>query len=356
MPTLRFSSATDGFLPEATGQCIAFIRKENEFNLNKYVQYYPSPAPVGVYTILGRDEQIRVPTDAEFAWEDGDEAPEGLSRQESFTTQSFRTFRRAYPWRLGYQQIDTSKLWKPKLVHASSAISKCMTNRTKRVIDLLETTSNWGTNYASANDLNGGKGGWATASDDPDSPNYLAIYKSLIEAARRIHLGTNGKVRIRDLRVVISPGLAIAAAQSAEILNYQRETPQAKQIALDGFSDQEDMWTLPERYKGFKFVVEDSPIVTEAPKVSSGNLVEATTNRLYIKSDSSAVVCSRPGGLDGDYGAPSFSTIQIYHYQGLLRVQAFDEPKHERVTGRVVENIKEVLAAPTAGFLITQTM
>ena len=90
---LRFVSGSNGFIPEATGQCIAFIRKETAFALANYVQYVPTPKVVGVYCKIGRDEIVRVPDDASLAWEDGDDAPDGEGHKVPFDTVSFRTFR-----------------------------------------------------------------------------------------------------------------------------------------------------------------------------------------------------------------------------------------------------------------------
>lgn len=353
---LRFLSGSNGFVPEATGQVIAFIRKPDEFPLNEYVQYVPTQKVVGLYARLGRDQMARRVADEEFAWEDGDELPMGEHQKVPFEWTEFRTYRRAYPWTLGYQSIEQATGWKPEKVHADSALSQCMTNRTKRVVDLIEASGNWGTNFATANTLNGGAGNWDTASDDPASPNFEAIYKSLIEAARRIHLATNGKVKVNDMRLVVSPGLAIKMSQAPEIINYVRETPDAMKIIENGLSMDNNLWGLPKRYRGFRVVVEDTPLVTESAKLSSGSLAEATANRVYAKADTSAVLLSRPGGLDGTYGAPSFSTVQIYHHKGLMEVRAFDDAVNERVRGAVVENIKEVVAAGVAGFLITGTL
>ncbi len=361
--TLRFISGSNGFIPEATGQVIAYIRKPEEFALNRYVQYVPTPKVVGVYAMLGRDEVVRVVSDEEFAWEDGDERPKGIYHQVPFTWQEFRTFRRDYPWTLGYQAIDQTTGWKPKLVHAAAAISVAMTNRTRRVVVLVETASNWGVNTAAANTLNGGAGPWDKGSDDPSSPAYLAIYSSLIEAAQRIHLATNGKVKPKDLRCVVSPGAAKRMSKAPEMVNYCRESPAARDLVEKGFDPQYDLWGLPKYYKGFEMVVEDTPYVNIRPNTAgfatSGTLhpTEAgSANRLYAKSDTSAAILCRPGSIDGEYGAPSFSTIQVYHHKGLLEVKAFDDPKNERVEGHVEENIKEVLASNVSGFLITGIM
>ena len=357
-----FPSASNGFVAEPTGQVIQYIKREDTFPLNRYVKYIQSPKTVGLYTVVGRDEMVRVVADSQFAWYDGDERPKGDAHKVPFETVEFATFRRDYPWTLGYMTIEQATVWKPKLVHMGSAISKAMVNRTNRVVSLAQTAANWPTSQtASANTLNGGAGGWATASDDPSSPNYLAIYKSLMEAARRINLNTNTVVHPKDLKLVVSPGVAIKMAETSELTNYVREgSPTAMQVLKEGLDpDMNKLWGLPSTYKGFELCVEDTPIVTEfntftgTTVASAGTLVEATTNRNYIESDASAFLVARPGSIDGEYGAPSFETLQLYHYGGLLEVFLFDDARNKRVDGHVEENIKEVLAAGYSGFLIT---
>ena len=201
--------------PRRLGQVIQYVRNESEFPLNRYCKCVQSPKPVGLYVVVGRDEFARVVNDSQFAWFDGDERPRGDAHKVPFETVEFATFRRDYPWTLGYQAIENTNLWKPKLAYTGAAVSKAMTNRTNRVVSLFQTSANWtASQVASMNTLNGGAGGLATASDDPSSPNYLAIYKAFMEAARRINLGTNAKVKPKDLKVIFSPGQAIKAGES----------------------------------------------------------------------------------------------------------------------------------------------
>ena len=361
----RYLSAYNGYLPKETGMVVGFIRKPENFALNKWVQYIPTPAPLAAYNVLGFDESVRIPlgnnttvVNSAFSWEDGDPRPMGDANKHQFQLVPFRTLRFDYPWTLGYESIENAS-WKPKLVHMDDSISRAMTARTLRVVQFLEQATNWvaaGTstqiNVAAANTLNGGHGNFTTASDDPGNPNYNAIMRTLLAAARQINLATNARVKMKDFRVVLSPGLAIAMAETPELTNYVRESPVAMQMIKQGFSDDENLWGLPERYKGFQMVVEDAPIVYDFPN-SSGT--EATVNRQYIKPDNTAYMLSRPGGLDGTYGSKSYSTIQLYHYGALLEVEVFDDPRNRRVDGHVTENIREALPVPQSGYLIQAT-
>lgn len=347
--TLRHGGPNNGYIPSATGQVVAFIRQPDKFKMNNYVQLISHTEPVGEYAVLGRDEAVRVVTDKEYSWEDAADMPSGDAYKSRFDTKEFSCKRRAYPWRVGKVTEDTATLWKPKITQMGEAISQAMTNRTWQIIQIIETAANWGAFTNNANALNGGRGKWSTASDDPNSPNYNAIGETFLAVAQNINLYTNSVVQIQDIICVVSPGLARAMAMSPEMRNYLRESRFAQEQQT-GMPNINQLWGLPPTYMGIKIVVEDAARVSERPKVSG---VEATTNRNYIKSDSSAVFCSRPGGLDGEYGTKSFSTIQVFYYKDLLRVKQEYDSWNEYMKGAVVEYFVPKIAAAPAGYLVT---
>ncbi len=107
---------------------------------------------------------------------------------------------------------------------------------------------------------------------------------------------------------------------------------------------------LPNPLYGLEVIVEDSPIVTELPN-SAGTV--ATTNRSFIYPSTVANIVSRVGGVDGNYGSPTASTLQRYYYKYDMTVETFDNPKHKLFETYCVDQYKEVLAAQRAGYLIT---
>lgn len=176
MATPRFLSSTNTFIPEATGLAVAYVRDPGRFKLNTYAQIVNAPEPVGVYAVLDPDYAVRMVEDADWRWEDGDDAPDGNQNVGNFKWEEFRIFRRAFPYSLGEEAVDNAKGWDPKKFHDASVLSQAMTNRTSRVVSMLETAANWPTNNtAAANTLNGGAGKWDVASQDPTSVNYLGI-------------------------------------------------------------------------------------------------------------------------------------------------------------------------------------
>lgn len=357
MTTPRYLSATNGFIPEATGQAIAYVRDPNKFKINQYVQLIRAPKPIVLYAELDPDQPVRVVTDQEFAWEDGDPRPRGNNNMGNFKWTEVRAFRRNYGYTVGHQAIEAAEGWNPKAFFNATILSQAMTNVTARFVSLMENTANWGSNFATAISLNGataGNGFWSQASNDPTNASYLNIKKTILKAVENIVLATNGMVTMEDLKLVISPGLAIAMSETSEIHSYLEKQEKAIEV-IEGLNPNtgNDQWGLPSRLYGLPVVVENAVHVTER-KNSAGT--PATTNRTFIKSDNSAVIVSRVGGLEGLYGAPSFSTLQRYYYLYDMAIEAFDNPKDKLFESNVVDQFKEVLAANRAGYLITNTL
>ncbi len=357
--SLVYLSPYSGYLPQATNQVIEYIRKPSEFALNRYAQYIEAPAPVFTWPYVDPDQPVRIVNEAEFAWEDGAPRPSGNANLLSYKWIPGRAFRRSYPWSLGDQAIEFTKKFTnmdPKAQQAGQVASQAMTNRTNRVVNLMETGSNWSGNTATANALNGGAGKWSGASDDPANAAYLAIKKALLGAAKIVTLGTNARVRIRNMQIVLSPGAAVLMSETGEIYNYIKYGVSGGLAPQEGTDrDMSELWGLPPKLYGFEVEVEDSPIVTVYANASGtvANIVTGTGGRNWIKSDTTCFVVTRVGGIDGAYGAPSFSTVQVYFVGPQMALFEFHDTRDQRVQGFVDEQFLEVLAAPAAGYLIT---
>jgi hypothetical protein len=373
-PSLRFLSGFNGYVPRATGVVVAFIKDPDKFPINRYIQYIPTPQDIFLWTQLGRDAPNRIVTDAEFAFEDGNERPTGIYNQMPYVLQEGRCFRRSYGWVLGHkaiQQTSSAGTWEPEPVHMKMALSQCMVNRTNKLYTLVSNPNNWGGNTATADTLNGGAGSWVDASSDDTSPNYLAIFKTLQAVYRNIDLATNAVVTADMLNVVIGPDLAIIVSETSELNNYVRETSagnmNAVRIQLEGWdSPQMAMYGIPKSYRGYQLVVDNTPIVNQRPNTTnqtvttgtndqapeSAEVTPPTVGRQFIYQPNLAVVMSREGALDGSYGTVAYSTIQLYHYEGLAQVEAFNDQKNRRLEGFVTEDYGIVMASNVSGYLI----
>jgi hypothetical protein len=357
--TFDFIGAYNGYIPSATHQVYGFMRKASEFAYNRYVKLVPVKQMFGFYTIVGRDSAVRITNDGQFDFPDGATRPSGQFNQTPFLELDYRCIRKSYPWTLGYLAIQQANLIAPKVVHMAQAISQCMTNRTNRAIGVLQNTANWGNHYGAAGDINGTGANWTTANDDPaDTTNFLAIYRTLMASFIQVNLDTNAVVKQDRLRNVIAPGGAFTLSKTAEITNYVRQGPYAEEVVKKGLDPQYDSFGAPKHYRGFEFVVEDAVIQTGnyGPNTTTTSRAfpnEGNTTRAYIKDANSCIMMARQGGIDGNIGETAFETFQLFHHQGLARVEAYPDNKNKRVEGFVEEIITEILGANVTGMLIT---
>src|SRR5258708_1373447 len=132
MATPRYLSATDGFIPQATRQAIAYVRDPARFKLNQYVQLIRAPKPVVVYAFLDPDQPVRVENDQMFAWEDGNPRPLPSNNTGNFVWNEVRCFRRDYGWSMGEQALEAAEGWNPQMFFNATILSQAMTNRTLR--------------------------------------------------------------------------------------------------------------------------------------------------------------------------------------------------------------------------------
>jgi len=370
--TPRFFSPTNSFIPSATGQVIGYIRTAKQFKLLDYVQLVKSTSmddggkPICAYAILDPDAPARTgprsgPTvtnpdlqgtnmpsaDVRWRWAPGDDAPTG-NIISNFKWQTVEMIRRAYPYEYDEQTKQSADLPVGN-IYRQIATSVAMTIKTDRVIQMLQNSANWpAANVADANTLNGGRGKWSDGTSDQNSPNFGAIRMGVAQAAANVVQFTNGAVRPEDLRVIISPNAALRLGTTGEIYAFVKSS-QFSEDRQEGRNQLNEQYLMPRYYAGVEWVVEDTPIVLEDAN-SSGTV--ATTNRQWIKNDSTAIMVSRKGGLDGVYGAPSFSTVQLFYYRYELAVEEQYDQWNKKHKGRVIDQYAEVLAASRAGYLI----
>ena len=349
------ASGFNAFLPAATGQIISWIRDPAKYKLNQYTQLVRSEQPVGVYYRFNADDSVRVVTDEEHSWADGDSRRIKLSNAEGqrFDTTEFQCKRRNYGTKIGWQALESGKRDQLNLLLANTKVvqNELMVNRTQRVIGLLENAANWpATNVGTATALGGGF--WSAGSDTAPF-----VKKTLLSVATTIHLATNGMAADLDneedvgLNLVLSPAAATTISESPEIHSYLGRSPFALQQIVGGKRGQNAIWGLPEYLYGFKVVVENAVRVNT--RANADGTEDTTGGRVWVKPQNTALVVSRPGGLEGQAGAPSFSTVQIYYHNKELTVETFDDAEDELTRVYAQENVTEVLAAPRAGFLVT---
>jgi hypothetical protein len=352
-----YPSGFDTFVPQATGQVIAYIRDPASYKINKYAQLIRTPKTVFVWYKMHTDDMgQRVVASALWEWVDGAKRPENPQNSQRFTLVEAQTRRHSYDFVIGWLALEQADL-KLLVSHTIMARNQQMTNLTQRAATVLDSAAGWGSNVGTVNALNGNFGYWDQAvGSDPTSPYYLAIKKSLDAVQTQILLATNNAVNFEEnpLKLVLSPNAALRMSQTDEIHNYIRESPFALAQLEGRAKGQNAKYGLPDQLYGWEIEIEASTIVTELAQASGGlasTTVGSPPPRHFIKSDSTAWVLTRIGGIDGEMG-PSFTTLQIYYHDKEASVEVEDVPWDRLTKGAVSDNNIPVLAAPESGFLI----
>ncbi len=348
----RYPGPLNGFMPANTGYIISYIRKKSEFPLNRYVQLVQADKPQFYYWQIDRDQPVRKRDINLHLWTDGMDRPIHNDNNLGFRTQPGTCIRYDFDTVLGNITIKTNE-WNAKQQHLNMLACQAMEYRTAQALSTLETVSNWGANTADANVLNGGAGTWDRASDEPSDANYNAIKKAMASAVIQIFSQTNGRVKYRDLQMIVSPNLAKAMANTAEIHNYLKYgSPGIKEIEGDE-DNYNERFGLPSRLYGVRVIVEDTPFVQDLPVASQ---TTGSTNRSFQKKDTTAIFASRPGGLDGNAGTPSFSTLQLYWYDRQMSAYEFDDTVNQKLQIHIEDFYCVLLPAPESGYLISNVL
>lgn len=354
MPTgPGFPSSTNVFVPnlEASGRLtVGYSRNTDLFNLPSYARYVQTDQSVGLYMKLSAQEAARVVTQAEYEWPDGQVRPVHTNGLEQFNMLEFRTHRYDYGFTVGWMTKNQAS-WPIVEQHSQIHAAKCMTARTVRMLAVATTAANWTVAGSGDPDLSadhtaasatafgvGGPLGGGTSADP-------RIKKALDKIAVLVSLDTLGTVESSQLQVIINPNEAKLWAESAEIHDYIKGSYHAKEEINSGLGPN-NKFGLPSSIYGYPIIVEKCVKVTSRKG--------ATLTKAFALPDATVLVVGRPGGLDGVYGAPDFSTLTMFYYgpTGEMALQTFDDPKNELTEGHVVENTAEVLTSPLSGFLL----
>jgi hypothetical protein len=343
MPAV-YPSASNVFVRDhdaSNKMVIDFARNIKSFAVNRYMQIIPVKKIAGYYLEMTIEEAGRIQfTDLKnFVWYDGQAAPEGLDGTESFQYKEFTCVRYAYPFQLGDLTVDQAS-WDILAQHASIKARQAMTARTQLAVGVMTTTGNYDASHVlDVTTIAGNTGNWAqstTARQD--------IKRSLNTAAELILDDTLAAVEPADFILVISSSLAAEIAQSQELVDYIKGSPDAYAQIRGELPNRNAFYGIPEKIYGFTVEVEATRKVT----TRKGQ----TTSRSQVLAKGTPFLCSRPGGLVGVADAPNFSTGVIFAQEEMTTETLRDAP-NRRTTGRVVENLVSKVVAPASGILFT---
>ena len=322
----------------ATGALqVEFTRAVNSFAITRYAQIVACNQQTGYYLRLDSDDNVRVSDVNEFAWPLGNDRPVGKMNQHDFVT--FTAMRYAFPFYIPNETVKQAA-WDIVAQHARSKAQLAMTARSMRTATALTgsaavTSFTNAGNYYATGTTNSGVGAWTASTGNN-------IQKGIQTALQRISLATGGAVRSEDICMVISPTIANALSQTAEVRDYVKNYAAGALPFLQG-GDIFSRYGLPPNLFGVSVVVDDSV------KVSTRKGTTSST-RAFVYGNS-AIFVSRPGGLVGVEGSTSFSTCQIFAFEDMT-VENWDDPKDRRIEGRVIDNSTSELVSPVSGVLV----
>lgn len=341
-----FPGGANTYVPshEASNSLVVdFSRNPEKFPIAKYAQIVPVDKQVGYYLEMTVEEAGRVldSEGANYNWPDGAEAPRGNDGTESFDFKPFITQRKAYPYNVGWLASEQAG-WDVLAQNGRIYAQKAMTVRTMRTVTVATTTGNYASSHTSAVASIPS----VTGKHDISTTARADIKRSLDYAADVIRRDTLSVVEPGDLIFVCSPGYARKISVCQEILDFIKGSPAAKEY-LSGQLGPNAQYGLPGVLYGYKVVIEDTVRVT-----SKKGATKATS---YVLDDAKPFMCSRPGGLEGVYGSPSFSSLTLFAKEEMT-VEQKSDPDNRRTKGRVVDDVSPVMTAPVSAFLFTEAV
>lgn len=348
-PTVAHGSNT--FIPstEATGQLVVnFSKNISKFALPKYVQYTSIKQPKGRYIRMTIEEAGRVVGDnpqQEHYWADGADAPMFNDGRESFVYEDVECHRYMYGFNLGQIAVENAE-WQILAQHADIHARKAMTHRTASVISALTTSGNWPTGHYAAAPTNI-SGAGVTGALDLSTTNRSDIKRTLDAMFDQARMATLDAISADEVQFIVSPTWARKVAVSQELKDHIKHSPAAFEEIKNGMGPN-TRYGLPSTLYGYPILVETAVKVTSRKGASS-------TTRANVWSDGDLVMTSRPGGLEGVEGAPSFSTVQLFLYQDMAVESRFDDI-NKRHQGRVIDYYGVELTAPISGYYCANTL
>lgn len=333
MSVFQYPGVNNTYVPQAIAALQTnFSQNPNSFAVNRYVTVAPVKNTTGYYIYHDPTEESRVDyTDNRDAlWADGAYPQVNFSKGQLFLPYLCKRYHVMFT--IGDMAAEQADGWNVITDHANSGAANLMTRRTVNVLTAMTTTGNWGANTDTATNLGGGY--WSAGSD---TTPY--IQKSIYAALNAIQKATNSTVSPEQLVMIISPPVAQAMAQSAEIRAYLKSSFVAKewlqQSAGSGF-----YYGLPDPLYGVRVVVEDKV------KNTAAHGVAASSDFILGKQ---AIIVARPGALMGPLNSMSTVTLAMYNDMNIL----LDHKKMALLTEGVLYDTYDTIIRPESGYLIT---
>lgn len=320
---------------------IGFSRNTKDFPVNQYIKLTKVTAPRGYYVYFNPLDIARIELgDINSAnWAPGTPRPVGFHKNRGFEFKDFTTVRKNFPTALDKMSVDVAA-FDVQSQYANDLAQEAMTFRAFWCSQVLTTSANYpGSHVASATSLGGG------FLDTGTTANPL-IKRAFDAASRVIQQDTLGRIRYRDLTIVMNNTTAQKLSLSREIREYVMQQSEAwKEITMDS-SNLNAQYGLPKTLYGYRVVVED----TYYNGYNRGNASEAGS---AVFPDNTIAMITRSEDLESaGPDVPSFSTLHLFSYEDMT-VEAKDDSWDRLLYMSVTDNIVPQIVAPVSGFLVT---
>lgn len=363
-----FPSATNVFIPnwENSGRItVGFSRNPKMFPYNRYISYGYTPKNKGFYLQWNQQAQARVLNVDDCMWAYGQDRPVPAN-PEAFNWVPFTLTRRDYAYGHDRDTISQAE-FDLMQVDRNSHAQLAATNRAKRIIDAMTTTTNYA--VAAYPDMSQAHFSTATAASGGlfDAGTSTAPYfmAGVDYALDQISKDTNGALTSQPGKMVLvmNPTTARKIAKSAEMKDFLKGSPYALP-SIDGSVFPQLRYGLPPTFQEAEVIVDNSV------RVSSE--VGATVSRSYLFPDSTVLMAYKPDALDGVYGEKPFSTLTVFYRSNPgagggtdgggrsidstgvdLMVTEFEDLRNDRWEGHVTEETSEIVTAPQSAWLFT---
>lgn len=324
---------------------VDYARKPSSFAVNRYTQVVPDAPSVGLYLNLDIAAAGRISAAGlEVDWPDGANRPSGMTGTAEHEFLSYITRRKSFPFTLGQKGVEQAS-WDNVERHSRIQQQLAMTHRSAKAIAAATNTGS----YAAAHLID-------VTSISGDSTRWGAstvargtIRKSVNAAVKQIFKATLGAVKKKDLQLVIGPDCAQQVSECQEVVDFIAKSPFAL-ASLKGEAMNENPnvdYDLPKYLFGIELVIEDAVRVTSKPG--------ATLASSFILGGDTPFITARPGGIEGKYGAPSFSTVTCFAHEE-MSVEAETDSWNRLVKGAVSEDFVYIVTAPATGVVFSNAI
>lgn len=313
---------------------VEFTRKE--WPINRYVPFVKVDKQVGYYVQMKNDNQVRITSQDQFFWADGNDAPKYLGTGgDSFEFLPYTAARYAYTQELGYLAVEQGS-WDILGQATRMRASQGFTARSLRVANAITLSTNYpSANYA-ATATAAGAGAWTSAAS---ATPY--ILETVQKARTVINQQTNGVVQLNDIKCIMNPNTANTVRKSAEFIDFLKQSPEA--LALWDGVNYNSLWGMPANLYGLELVI-DNTMYTSDP------VGTASPTKTFTIPDNTVAFLTKQNAISPSVGK-AFSTFEILGYSD-FEVFVNNDNVNRRYGIQVVENTAEVVFSGQSGYLV----